>query len=53
MVKKIFEDYPEVADDCEFICEWRKNNKTSGIGFNYLIEEFEGRDHRILIENIS
>lgn len=36
---------------CEFLVEWRKTNKTSGIGFNYLVEEFEGTGHGVIIEN--
>ncbi len=36
---------------CEFLVEWQKNNKTSGINFEYLVEEFEGTGHGVIIEN--
>ena len=48
---KTFGDSKYTHDFCEFLVNWQKNNKTSGISFEYLVEEFEGTEHGVIIEN--
>ena len=50
-VLTLFGDSKYSHEFCEFLVEKRKTEKTSGIPFEKLIEEFEGGDGKFIIES--
>ena len=51
VVLKSFGDSKYSNSLCEFISNWQKEHNASNATFKYLIEEFEGIGHGIMIEN--
>jgi len=50
-VLTLFGDSKYSHEFCEFLAEKQKNEKTSGVPFEKLIEEFEGNDGKPIIES--
>lgn len=50
-VLTLFGDSKYSHEFCEFLAEKQKTEKTSGISFEKLIEEFEGNDGKPIIES--